>query len=582
MRRLRLDSPSPRLLGTVALLGLALVVASGLAYQAWRAARSQQTTADHTLRDYAAFADWQLAQQARGTLLQRVLRTLGPQASRLDPRRPRETRLSPEQVREVALAGAGDCGCLSGVRYYFRYDWNERALRTTPTDWSDADLAWARDTMFEYVSSLPIERGARALALDSSGARPGDGNRVAATLTNDSYALLSGQRHGEGFLLVFVTARDPANGKPLALYGYATESRAFLGPTFDEIRRHNALLPASLVADLTPDSILSIQVQSEHGNEVYRSPGYFSKQFSAVDTLDKQFGSLIVRVALRPEIASQLIVGGLPTSRVPLLIGLWLLTAALLAVSVVQLRRQQELARLRSEFVSGVSHELRTPLAQIRWFAELLHRGRLRSDEERARSARIIDQEARRLTYLVENVLAFSRGETGALRMTPESVNLASEIDDTVESFAPLARARASTIETDLDADVVAWVNRDALRQVLLNLLDNAVKYGPEGQTITVGAMRAADRARLWVDDEGPGIPERDRARVWDAYVRLASPSPVAGSGIGLSVVHELVTSHGGRTLVESAPTGGARFIVELPLAAFDEAPAGPSHAAAG
>ena len=90
-----------------------------------------------------------------------------------------------------------------------------------------------------------------------------------------------------------------------------------------------------------------------------------------------------------------------------------MIAAGLLTVALLQLRRQQELARLRTEFVSGVSHELRTPLAQIRWFAELLHMGKLRSEDERARSAGIIDQEARRLTYLVENVLNFSRARKG-------------------------------------------------------------------------------------------------------------------------------------------------------------------------
>src|SRR6185503_21283979 len=108
----------------------------------------------------------------------------------------------------------------------------------------------------------------------------------------------------------------------------------------------------------------------------------------------------------------------------------------------------------------------------------------------------------------------------------------------------------------------------DALRQVLLNLLDNAAKYGPAGQTITVGSEIAGEHARIWVEDEGPGIPNEDRHRVWEPYVRLnrEAESATGGSGIGLSVVRELVTLHGGRTRAESAPGGGARVVIELPL----------------
>jgi signal transduction histidine kinase len=220
-----------------------------------------------------------------------------------------------------------------------------------------------------------------------------------------------------------------------------------------------------------------------------------------------------------------------------------------------------------------VSHELRTPLAQIRWFAELLHLGKLRSEDERVRSAGIIDQEARRLTYLVENVLNFSRGEKGTNRISAAPGDLDHEIRDALELFAPLARARKMTVVPALGANAIVSFDRDALRQMLLNLLDNAVKYGPAGQTITVGSEIVGERARIFVEDEGPGIPHDERQRVWEPYVRLkrAAESATGGSGIGLSVVRELVTLHGGRTRAEGAPGGGARVIIELPLAHSEE-----------
>jgi signal transduction histidine kinase len=286
---------------------------------------------------------------------------------------------------------------------------------------------------------------------------------------------------------------------------------------------------------------------------------------------------------LRPELASQLIVGGLPRSRLPLLGAVFVLTAGLLAVALRQLYRQQELARLRTEFVSGVSHELRTPLAQIRWFAELLHLGKLRSDEERSRSAGIIDQEARRLTYLVENVLNFSRAEKGTNRVTPEPLDLDTEIRDAVEMFTPLARSRRMTLRA-VPSGLTVTADRNALRQILLNLLDNAAKYGPAGQTITVGSQTSpameAPRVRIWVEDEGPGIPPGDRVRVWEPYVRLtrASESATGGSGIGLSVVRELVALQHGASWIEAAGAGGgARVVIELPSRVAVEVTARPA-----
>jgi signal transduction histidine kinase len=116
----------------------------------------------------------------------------------------------------------------------------------------------------------------------------------------------------------------------------------------------------------------------------------------------------------------------------------------------------------------------------------------------------------------------------------------------------------------------VASVDDDALRQVLLNLLDNAVKYGPEGQEVRVGVSPESAGVRVWVDDEGPGIPPGDRERIWKRFFRLDAhkESAVAGTGIGLTVVRDLVALHGGRSWVEPGERGGARFVVEFPALA--------------
>lgn len=570
---------SPRLVGTVVLLVLALVVCAVLGYQAWDAARSGRQTADNALNDYARIADWQLTQQAKNALLTQVVASLVSPATRVAPDSLSRSVLNPVEVEDEARRMVGWCNCLGGVRYFFRYDWQEGTFRTTETDLTDADLAWARDTIVSFAKRIaPPDRGIVTFG------SPGGGNPVKnlnVLLTNDSYAMLFGDGRPRQDLIVFVVVREPVRGTPVVVYGYATEPWAFIAPVLDNIRGkaggRNTLLPEPLIHGLDADSILSISVTTIAGKEVYKS-GWVAPRYSAADTIDQNFGRLILRASVNPRFAGKLLVGGLPTDRLPLLIALVVIAAGLLTVSLVQLRRQQEFARLRTEFVSGVSHELRTPLAQIRWFAELLHMGKLRTEEERNRSASIIDQEARRLTYLVENVLNFSRAEKGTNRVSMTPADLDHEVTDALELFAPLARARKMTLAETLDASAILMLDRDALRQILLNLLDNAVKYGPSGQTITVGSEIAGDRARIWVEDQGPGIPHEERQRVWEPYVRLNrdAEASTGGSGIGLSVVRELVALHGGRTRVESAPGGrGARIVVELPLMPIDS-PASP------
>src|SRR3989449_400687 len=240
---------------------------------------------------------------------------------------------------------------------------------------------------------------------------------------------------------------------------------------------------------------------------------------------------------LRAAVADQLIIGGLPKSRLPLILGLLALTAVLIGTALVQLRRESQLARLRTDFISGVSHELRTPLAQIRMFSETLVLGRVRSDEERRRSLAIIDQESRRLTHLVENLLHFSRSERQTAHVTPEPTALAPLVQEVIDGFTPLAAARGATLSAAIPADLVVPADPGAVRQMLLNLLDNAVKYGPAGQEVRIGATRENGVARLWGDDGGPGIPRADRERGWERFWRLerARGAAVAGSGIGLA-----------------------------------------------
>ena len=220
--------------------------------------------------------------------------------------------------------------------------------------------------------------------------------------------------------------------------------------------------------------------------------------------------------------------------------------------------------RLRQDFTSSVSHELRTPLTQILLYGETLELGRARGEDARREAVGVIVQEARRLAHLVENVLHLSRAERRLVRVRPVPVPLAPALREIVERFASLAGADAVRIRTELDETLVALADLGALHQIVINLLDNAVKYGGRG-AITVRTERRQGRVTIAIEDAGGGIPAGDRSRVWEPFVRLRSTDAIPGSGIGLAVVRELVAAHGGACRVEDAPGGGSRFVVELP-----------------
>jgi signal transduction histidine kinase len=223
---------------------------------------------------------------------------------------------------------------------------------------------------------------------------------------------------------------------------------------------------------------------------------------------------------------------------------------------------------LREDFVSGVSHELRTPLAQIRMFSELQESGRLTSEEDRRRAIAVIHRESRRLSHLVENILQFSKLRRSPTQGMPrEELDLLDALADGIDAVTPVLADREMDLSVDVSPGLRIVANRDALTRIMVNLLDNAAKYGPAGQTVRVRAERNNGAVRLSISDQGPGVPAPDRDRVWKPYRRLERDvhAKIPGTGIGLSVVAELARLHGGRTWVEDAPEGGASFVVEFP-----------------
>ncbi|MGH7711831.1 MAG: sensor histidine kinase [Gemmatimonadaceae bacterium] len=537
----------PLLIGLVAAV---VSVSAVLAYEAYRARHSMRVTAERALAQYATMAGWELDAAVRARL-DRALSDLfapvlaGVATSPYDQ--------SPEPTLLVPRASALGIACGAGRASVLRLDLESGRITAAG---APIDAATTRVMQDGIQQQLRSTSAAETRFLISLAGTPLGGNAA-------------------------VGVRSARFGAPIAAYAVPDCRAALLQASVGAALRGDPLLPAAVRGGLPNDSLLSVEVRDAAGAPLFRSsdlaPRTSLPEYTTVQPL-RAFPQLTAQIALRPAARSVLLVSPPERSRLPMLLGLLALCVVLALVALIQLRREHELARLRADFTSSVSHELRTPLAQILLFGETLNLGRARSEDERALAATSIVREARRLMHMVENVLHFSR-RRDAPDVRLEPIDLEPYLAEVVASFAPLATAAEMHVQTSV-AGATVRADPAMLRQVVLNLLDNAVKYGRAGQTIIVGAEQsegegpatngaaATPVVRLTVTDEGPGIAPSDRERVWSPYVRLRNNGARrAGSGIGLAVVRELVEAMNGRAWVESAHADGrgARFVVQLP-----------------
>ncbi len=232
--------------------------------------------------------------------------------------------------------------------------------------------------------------------------------------------------------------------------------------------------------------------------------------------------------------------------------------------------REMRLSQMKADFVSNVSHELRTPLASIRVFGEFLRLGRTRTAEKTREYGQYIEVESRRLTQLINNVLDFSRIESGRKTYNFDQLDLEEVVHETLECFEVRLAQSGFTIEFEAPGELVPSVraDRDALGQALSNLVENAVKYSGESREIKVGLEQENGHARLWVADHGIGISREEQQHIFERFHRVGSSlvHDVKGFGLGLSIVSHVVQAHGGGIDVESELGKGSRFTIRLPL----------------
>jgi len=368
-----------------ALVGLLVVVfsiAGLLVYEAWNTARSRREIAERGLQDYAAYASWSTARAGDEALaggLSTLFRGLvGNRAGDRDSIAGMDALVSGARYLDQC-----DCAMNLPAEYYFRFDARNGSIETAPAlekggngtepGWEAAKVGTFALSQTSHVASPDVtwlRNSLRDLTVEPSGAYG-----VAFVRRGDSTAAIG-----------FTPQRDEANHIIGAL-GFVSSANQFADVVFTHLLRYPKLLPLAITRGLPSDSLLAASVSTPAGEEIYRSASWASGLRSDTASLASFTGGMKVRVALRPDATARLQSAVVPGSRMPVWVGLLLLTGLLTVIIVRNIQREHELARLRLEFSASVSHELRTPLAQILLFGETLTLGRTRSESERMSAA---------------------------------------------------------------------------------------------------------------------------------------------------------------------------------------------------
>jgi signal transduction histidine kinase len=232
-------------------------------------------------------------------------------------------------------------------------------------------------------------------------------------------------------------------------------------------------------------------------------------------------------------------------------------------------RREVQTAEMRSQFVSSVSHELKTPLTAIRMFAETLSLGRSRSPESHKEYLDTIVNESERLTRLLNNVLDFSKIETGRMAYRLKTTDLTEVIHAAARTMQYPLSQQGFNLNLEIEEGMpAARADRDALEQAVLNLLSNAMKYSGDSRDIDLRLAAKNGQAVIQVTDRGLGIDSGEQERIFEKFYRVRSleNDRITGSGLGLALVDHVIKAHGGQIRVESAPGKGSTFSIYLPL----------------
>jgi len=234
--------------------------------------------------------------------------------------------------------------------------------------------------------------------------------------------------------------------------------------------------------------------------------------------------------------------------------------------------RRKEMEKLQKVFLSAVSHELHTPIAIIKGFAGIMADPEMELSKETIRDkANIIIEESDRLEKMVKQMLEATRIQAGGLKPKVATENVSRLVVRAVEKIQPVAEAAGCRVTAHVEPEnFLALVDGSRLQQVVINLLENATKYSKQGEIEVVGTF--TDRnLMISVGDDGPGVPQEDRERLFEPFVRGRTSAHAGGSGLGLYIAKAIVEAHGGTLSLSESATGGARFVISIPTRKKEE-----------
>ena len=580
IRRMRAYGARPLLLGG-ALLGI-VIVAGLAALESHRSFVERKAMAERTVRDYAKFAAYLYS--TRIYLFARE-RTIVPYRTFRNGLTYSRNELPALSVIPAIPDSTERCGP-NWTPYRFRVDLPARTVQYLggrPVPAIDAiirdsipklaNVPWVKLAGFGYLFVDPP--GAPREALSYVPTMDTAKNLLAVYGYRSCYGVRDTMDYNLMFRIVKVLPQmmpgyplDTVRSGATSFWGRFGNVKA-QSDTSEKKLRPPSLAAAEMMRGRWPngmpaDSLLTMTIFDDQRRVVFQAPknGHSTDLYGTSPV--GYVGGVWVQVSLRPDVTSFLVAGGIPQSHVPASLLLFAGAVVLAIAGFASLRSEVRLVRSRERFLANVSHELRTPLQQILLFVQLIRLGRTRSETEKEKSLEIIERETNRLIALSNSVLAAS--SKPELHLESSAVDVAGVAQTAADFFTPLAEARKMRIELDVEQPAIARGDPGAIRQILINVLDNAAKYGPTGQTIKIGVRKEGPVVRLWVDDRGPGIPPAERNNVWKPFVRLGGTvdDSTGGAGLGLSIVRDLAAAMDADAELSDVPGGGTRFSLAL------------------
>ncbi len=295
--------------------------------------------------------------------------------------------------------------------------------------------------------------------------------------------------------------------------------------------------------------------------------------FSRSESLDHknqlyQLNPYITRFAVRIELSNSALISNYVNIRrwiygIALTV---LLSGMLFAITLIlrDINREKQIAILKSDFISNVTHELKSPITSIKMFAESMLLGRVKNQDGNKEYLEVIMRESERLKRMINNILDFSRMEEQQLKYRLENRNLSTLINEVIEEMNYWFVEKKIKLITEIDGNINSNIDNEKIKQVLSNLISNAIKYTPESNNIYLRLFKNGEHNLIEVEDQGIGIPEDQVGRIFEKFYRVSGEDTegVSGTGLGLTVVKEIIDAHRWEISVESKLGQGSKFII--------------------